>query len=155
MNRLRLIVLKIAAALALQAAAADLLAQQTQHLPTVPLNVGVYLIHAEVAATPAQREQGLMFRDKLGANDGMVFLFEAPSQVCMWMKNTLIPLSIGYFNNQKKLIDIQDMEPVSLVERSPKVYPSKSQAKYALEVPKGWFTRNRISIGAPLELPRH
>lgn len=146
MNRLRPIFLKIAAALALQAAAADLLAQQTQHLPVIPLNVGVYLIHAEVAATPAQREQGLMFRDKLGANDGMVFLFEAPSQVCMWMKNTLIPLSVAFIDSKGKIINIEEMQA-----QTTNSHCAKRAASYALEMNSGWFSHKHIVAGMTID----
>ncbi len=56
-----------------------------------------YVIKAEVAANNVEREQGLMFREKLGPNEGMVFLFEGAA-IWPWMKNTLIPLSVAFLD---------------------------------------------------------
>jgi len=66
------------------------------------------------------------------------------------MKNTLIPLSIGYFNTTGKLVDIQDMEPESVLVRELKVYKSAVPAQYALETNVGWYKENGIQIGAQL-----
>jgi len=70
-----------------------------QALPAVRLNAGIHNIRAEVARTPEQRSVGLMHRRELGANDGMLFVFEQAGVQCFWMRNTLVPLSI-YFNGQ-------------------------------------------------------
>lgn len=109
-------------------------------------------IRVEIAATEAQHAQGLMFRKKLGANEGMLFVFEDESFRGFWMKNTIINLSIGYFDQSKKLVDIQEMKATSMLEKeSPPTYPSKAPAKYALEMPEGWFKKNKISEGAILK----
>src|SRR4051794_25605336 len=91
-----LVRITLAATFIFGAGAAD--AQQTAKFRTIPLNIGIHVIRAEAAATPAQREQGLMFREKMGPNEGMVFLFGDPTTVCMWMKNTLIPLSVAFID---------------------------------------------------------
>ena len=65
----------------------------------VRLNAGIHNIDAEVAQTPEQREIGLMFRASMAANDGMLFAFEQPAQQCFWMKNTLMPLSIAFVDD--------------------------------------------------------
>jgi len=71
----------------------------------------MHVIKAEVAATNAERQQGLMFREKMGANEGMVFIFDAPADVCMWMKNTLLSLSVAFIDENGKIINIEDMQP--------------------------------------------
>ncbi len=102
----------------------------------------------EVAESNEQHQRGLMERRSLGDNQGMLFVFSDENYQNFWMKNTFIPLSIGFFDAQRKLVDIQDMEPVKSVLEIPKSYQSKQLAKYALEVPQGWFLRNKIKINS-------
>jgi uncharacterized membrane protein (UPF0127 family) len=110
--------------------------------PVVSLTAGMYVIQAEVAATEAQRQQGLMFREKLAPNAGMVFLFNRPAQVCMWMKNTLVPLSVAFIDEGGKIINIEDMQP-----QTTNSHCAGSQASYALEMNKGWFAQKNIKPG--------
>lgn len=110
--------------------------------PVIPLTAGMYVIQAEVAATEAQRQQGLMFREKLGPNAGMVFLFNQPAQVCMWMKNTLVPLSVAFIDERGKIINIEDMQP-----QTTNSHCASGQATYALEMNKGWFAQKNIKAG--------
>ena len=105
---------------------------------------------AEIADDSDLREHGLMFREKLADNTGMLFIFENEQPLNFWMKNTLIPLSIGFFSKAKKLIDIQEMVPAVMGDQDPQHYPSSGPAMYALEMPKGWFARNKIARGATL-----
>ena len=139
----------IATAAALSAAY-PLQAQQPVKFQTTTLNAGLYLIKAEVAASPAEREQGLMFREKLGSNEGMVFAFGAPAGVCMWMKNTLIPLSVAFMDENGKIINIEEMKQQTLDSHC-----STQAATYALEMNKGWFKQKNIKPGMTIEgLPR-
>jgi hypothetical protein len=115
------------------------LAQSLPKFPAISLTAGVYVIKAEVASTEAQREQGLMFREKMGTNEGMVFLFDSPSSVCMWMKNTLIPLSVAFLDKDGKIINIEDMEP-----QTTEAHCAKKPAQYALEMNRGWFKQKNI-----------
>jgi uncharacterized protein len=139
----------LAATLALVPCASTL-AEQPAKFPTIPLNVGVYVIKAEVAATPAEREQGLMFRERMGPNEGMVFLFEGPASVCMWMKNTLIPLSVAFIDENGKIINIEDMQP-----QTTDSHCAKKQIRYALEMNRGWFKQKNIKAGSIVDgLPR-
>ncbi|TCS38646.1 hypothetical protein EDC30_102386 [Paucimonas lemoignei] len=125
-------------------------AQQPTKFRTIPLNIGIHVIQAEAAATPAQREQGLMFREKMGTNEGMVFLFGAPTTVCMWMKNTLIPLSVAFIDDQGKIVNIADMKP-----QSTESHCGEKPVKYALEMNQGWFKQKNIKPGTVVEgLPR-
>lgn len=125
-------------------------AESALRFQKIPLNIGIYMIQAEVAANEAQREQGLMFRKTLGPNDGMVFLFAAPASVCMWMKNTLIPLSVAFIDQHGKIINIEDMAPQTTTSHC-----AKKPIQYALEMNQGWFQRKNIKPGAFIEgLPR-
>jgi len=121
-----------------------------QKFPVISLTSGIHVIKAEVAANNADREQGLMFREKLGPNEGMVFLFEEPAAVCMWMKNTLIPLSVAFLDENGKIINIEDMQP-----QTTESHCSKKPAVYALEMNQGWFKQKNIKPGSLIEgLPR-
>ncbi len=138
----------LAAGLIFGASAA--VAQQPVKFRTIPLNIGLHVIKAEAAVTPAQREQGLMHREKMGPNEGMVFLFEEPMTVCMWMKNTLIPLSVAFIDEQGKIMNIADMQPHSLDSHC-----GNKPVKYALEMNQGWFKQKNIKPGAEVDgLPR-
>lgn len=109
------------------------------------LRLGTAQIDVEIADTDASRNQGLMFREHLGENEGMLFVYKEPKILRFWMKNTYIPLTIGFFDVDQMLIQIENMEPDSFF--SPLVYKSKKPAKFALEVSRNWFLRNKISIG--------
>ena len=113
--------------------------------PVVALTAGMHVIQAEVAASEPQRQQGLMFREKLGANAGMVFLFNEPAQVCMWMKNTPLPLSVAFIDARGKILNIEDMQP-----QTPSSHCATGPALYALEMNKGWFAQKNIKPGATI-----
>ncbi len=107
-------------------------------------------IRVEVARTDGEKSKGLMFREKLGENEGMLFVFEREEILSFWMKNTRIPLSIAFLDRNGKIVDIQDMTPFSL-----QTHVSAVPAQYALEVNQGWFRRNGISVGDSVALPPH
>jgi uncharacterized membrane protein (UPF0127 family) len=113
-----------------------------QKLPTVQLNAGMHLITAEVAKTPQQRAIGLMHRERMGANEGMLFIFEQPSVQCFWMKNTLLPLSIAFLADDGRVVKIDEMQPQSLQEHC-----SGEPARYALEMNQGWFEKRGVKAG--------
>jgi uncharacterized membrane protein (UPF0127 family) len=139
-----------ASALALALTVSTAHAQQKK-FPVIPLNTGLYVIQAEVAATEAEREQGLMFRKSMGPNEGMVFLFGAPAKVCMWMKNTLLPLSVAFIDGDGKIVNIEDMQPQTLDSHC-----SSKPVVYALEMNLGWFKRKNILPGSTIEgLPKY
>jgi len=107
------------------------------------LSAGLYLIRAEVAYTFDARAQGLMFRRSLGPNEGMLFVFPEAESHCMWMKNTLIPLSVAFIDEKGKIVSISDMLPQTETSHC-----AKAAAKFALEMNKGWFAAKRIKPGA-------
>jgi uncharacterized protein len=113
--------------------------------PVVQLSAGMHLIRAEVAADMATRSRGLMFRKSLAPNAGMVFVFEDASLHCMWMKNTLIPLSVAFLDESGTIINIEDMTP-----HSEDTHCAKKPARYALEMDRGWFAGRGIKPGTKL-----
>ena len=125
-------------------------AQQPARFPLVSLTAGMHVIRAEVAATEAERQQGLMYREKMGPNEGMVFLFGVPASVCMWMKNTNIPLSVAFIDDHGKIVNIEDMQP-----HTTDSHCAKKPVRYALEMNQGWFRQKNIKAGTQIEgLPR-
>ena len=121
-----------------------------QGLPVIPLSAGMHSIRAEVAADMASRMTGLMHRPSMPANTGMLFIFDESSIHCMWMKNTLIPLSVAFLDDTGTVINIADMEPHN--EQS---HCASRQARYALEMNRGWFAQRGIKPGLKLGgLPR-
>ena len=111
------------------------------------IKIGTHVVTVEIADNEGKREFGLMFRQSLPANEGMLFIFDDSQQLNFWMKNTLIPLSIGYFDAKKTLIETHEMRPQVLGERETLTYPSHAPAKYALEMPTKWFHTNSIKSG--------
>jgi uncharacterized membrane protein (UPF0127 family) len=91
----------------------------------------------EIADDPAERERGLMFRDEMDADHGMLFIHDTEAPQAYWMKNTKIPLDILYFDHQRKLVSAQlRVPPCSLGDRCPP-YPSEGSALYVLELNAG------------------
>jgi uncharacterized membrane protein (UPF0127 family) len=105
------------------------------------------VLEAEIARTDTERAQGLMYRKSLEDGKGMLFIFEKDEILSFWMKNTLIPLSIAFIASDGRILEIRHMEPESLIS----VRSSRS-ARYALEVPRGWFDRVGIKPGDRLRL---
>lgn len=118
---------------------------QAQSMPLIQLSAGVHLIKAEIAANNEHRQQGLMFRQKLAANEGMLFIFDQNALHCMWMKNTLIPLSVAFLDEQGRILNIEDMQPQTL-ESHCAVKP----ARFALEVNLAWFKQRGIQAGSKI-----
>lgn len=116
-----------------------------QHLPVAQLSAGMHVVRAEVAADFTTRAQGLMHRKSLAPNSGMLFVFDDASIHCMWMKNTLIPLSVAFVDAGGTITNIADMEPHS--EQS---HCATRPAVYALEMTRGWFAQRGIKPGMKL-----
>ncbi|XDD47348.1 DUF192 domain-containing protein [Leptospira sp. WS39.C2] len=108
------------------------------------------VLKLEIANTPSTRATGLMYRTKLGEDEGMLFVFPKPDYLNFWMKNTLIPLSIGYFSEDMRLLESFDMKP----NQTDEVYNARKPAMYALEVNQGWFAKHKIGKDAVLTLER-
>lgn len=112
------------------------------------LSISGHTLIVEIAETEEQTQRGLMYRTELKDGVGMLFVFDSESVRTFWMKNTFVPLSIAFINSKKEIVDIQDMTPVkSEMDQNPPVYRSAAPARYALEVPRGWFSKKKIKIG--------
>ncbi len=135
---------------ALLAASLGIQAQDSpqMNLDRVTLASGMFRIDAQVAATPEQRQIGLMFRKEMPQYEGMIFIFEQPSKQCFWMKNTLIPLSAAFLSDDGTIVNIEDMKPLSLDGHC-----SAQPVRYVLEMNKGWFDKKGIKAGSKLVSP--
>lgn len=107
------------------------------------IRVGGVRLKVEIADTPPSRQRGLMFRERLSEDEGMLFVFERADHLSFWMKNTLIPLSIAFIDADDKIVQIEHMEPLD--EQT--LHRSVTPVLYALEVNQGWFERHRINVG--------
>ena len=114
-------------------------------LPVVKLTAGMHLISAELADTPGSRMQGLMHRRSLATNAGMLFVFDELDRHCMWMRNTLVPLSVAFLDESASVINIADMTP-----HSEQTHCAERPARYALEMNRGWFAERGIRAGFTL-----
>lgn len=110
---------------------------------TTELRIDGIAITAEVADEDAERQQGLMHRDSLPENHGMLFVYPEERTLSFWMRNTLIPLDIAFIDQGGRIVDIQQMEP-----QSDEQHRSARPAMYALEMRQGWFADNGIEVGA-------
>lgn len=111
--------------------------------PIYPLTIGDHSLEVELALTQNEQRKGLMFRSSLPENHGMIFVYPAPrTRACMWMKNTLIPLSVAFLDEQGEIVNIANMEPLSRQSHC-----AKKQARFALEMNQGWFKRRGIGQG--------
>ena len=113
--------------------------------PTATLDVGGAKLQAELAIDNASRMEGLMHRDSMPADHGMLFIYPDYATRSFWMKDTRIPLSIAFADKEGVIVKIADMEPFD-TGHTKSLYP----AKYALEVNKGWFDTNGVKKGAKI-----
>ena len=117
---------------------------------TTQLRIGKHTLKVEIAENDAQRARGLMHREKMPQDQGMVFIFEAPEYQSMWMKNTLIPLSVAFLDRDGVILNIADMQPQTLDS-----HMSAGPSLYAIETNKGWFAERGIKAGEKVSgLPR-
>lgn len=115
-------------------------------LPVIRLNVGIHVIRAEVANSFETRARGLMYRESLGPNQGMLFVFAWPERHCMWMKNTPLPLSVAFIDEGGEVVSISEMAP-----HTEDTHCAARPARFALEMRKGWFAGKAIRAGAKLQ----
>jgi uncharacterized membrane protein (UPF0127 family) len=114
-------------------------------LPVAELGAGMYRIEAEVAHTFETRQTGLMNRRAMPLHRGMVFVFPEARAHCMWMKNTLLPLSVAFVDERGRVINIEDMQP-----QTTDTHCAAGQARFALEMNLGWFAERGIKAGDTL-----
>jgi len=112
---------------------------------SLELSAGIHRIRAEVVNTSQSRAEGLMYRKNLPANYGMLFVFDQAAQHCMWMRNTLMPLSVAFIDASGRIINIEEMLPQTEMNHC-----AAKPAKFALEMSAGWFRSRGLSSGTQL-----
>ena len=113
--------------------------------PTLTID-GIKL-NVEIVQDAESRQKGLMNRDELEKNEGMLFVFNSTRVLSFWMRNTFIPLDIAFVTETGRIVDIQHMAPLDDTTS----YVSSAPALYALEVNAGWFSENGIKVGGQVE----
>lgn len=111
-------------------------------MPRLELNAGFHRIDAEVAADQQNRMQGLMNRRSMATNQGMLFVFTQADRHCMWMRNTLLPLSVAFLDERGQILNIENMKP-----QTENNHCAASPARFALEMNQGWFASKGIKVG--------
>lgn len=122
------------------------MATETTAAQRLSLKIGQTPLKVEFASTEEQRTKGLMFRKRLEKNSGMLFDFGAPARVCMWMKNTYIPLSVAFIDQDGVIVNVEDMKPLTTDSHC-----SNGWVRYAVEVNQGWFAARKIGPGHKVE----
>jgi uncharacterized membrane protein (UPF0127 family) len=117
-------------------------AQAQAQMPRIELNAGIHRIDAEVAADQADRMQGLMNRRNMATNQGMLFVFTRTDRHCMWMRNTFLPLSVAFLDEQGQILNIEDMKPQTETSHC-----AAGPARFALEMNQGWFAAKGLKAG--------
>lgn len=111
-------------------------------LPVEWLVVGNHRVSAEIAVHPEERNRGLMFRESLPEDHGMLFVFPEETVLRFWMRNTPLPLSIAYADAGGTIVRIADLEP-----HDERAVSSVRPARYALEMTRGWFAEHGVYPG--------
>jgi uncharacterized membrane protein (UPF0127 family) len=111
-------------------------------MPVIELTASFHRIEAEVAADNPSRMQGLMHRKSMAPNRGMLFVFPQPGSHCMWMRNTLLPLSVAFLDDQGTILNVENMQP-----QTENNHCAGSPARFALEMNRGWFAEKGIKPG--------
>ncbi|MCB1909776.1 MAG: DUF192 domain-containing protein [Rhodocyclaceae bacterium] len=110
--------------------------------PRVELSAGMHRIDAEFADDMASRARGLMHRRQLAPQEGMLFAFPRDERHCMWMRNTLIPLSVAFLDDGGRIVNIERMAP-----RTEDSHCASAPARFALEMNQGWFAGRGLKAG--------
>lgn len=115
------------------------------NLSRTDLTAGMFRIDVQLAQTPQQREIGLMFRQEMPQQEGMLFVFGTPGVQCFWMRNTLLPLTAAFVADDGTIVNLADMKP-----QSDDSHCSARPVRYVLEMNQGWFAKRGIKAGAKL-----
>jgi len=142
MKRLNALLASALCALSFAAAAQD---SPQMNLPRVTLGAGMYQIDAQVAQTPDQRTTGLMYRKDMPQYEGMLFVFEQPSGLCFWMKNTVLPLTAAFVADDGTIVNLADMKP-----QTTDSHCAAKPVRFVLEMNQGWFAKRGMKAGSKL-----
>ena len=122
-------------------------------LPAVTFEGRGARARVEVAATPEARERGLMFRDVLPEDQGMLFAYPDDRVLGFWMKNCRVPLSAAFLDREGKVLNIEEMAPgAGIPDDDLRRYESAGEARFVLEMEAGWFARRGVRPGDRADL---
>ena len=130
---------------------AALIVESVLALDLTPVTVGSATFQVEIARTPQEREQGLMFRRELPHGRGMLFI-QPPGPAAFWMKNTYIPLDLLYFDSDGKLLQVEASTPPCTTPNCPIDSSETTTVRYILEINAGAAARHGIRVGDRLRL---
>ena len=122
--------------------------QPQMNLPRIEITAGMHRIEAQVAASPQERQTGLMHRKEMPAHEGMLFVFEQPATQCFWMRNTLLPLTAAFVADDGTIVNLADMKP-----QTEDSHCSAKPVRYVLEMNQGWFRQHGLRAGMRLKHP--
>jgi uncharacterized membrane protein (UPF0127 family) len=123
---------------------------QPQSLPTITLTLGGRPFRIQVADSEGEHQIGLMYRDSMPADHGMIFIFPDERLREFWMKNTRIPLDIIYLDRRGQIVSIKQMKPYDLTG-----VPSDRPARFAIELNQGIARQINLKVGDRIEIPAH
>jgi hypothetical protein len=113
------------------------------NLARIILQAGPHRIEALVARTDEQRGRGLMHRQELSENEGMLFVHDEPVRTCFWMKDTPVALSAAFLDDDGAVVNIAEMQP-----QTENTHCAAAPVRYVLEMNRGWFRERGIEAGA-------
>jgi hypothetical protein len=122
--------------------------EEPQRLPTVKIRVGDVPLEAELAREERERQKGMMFRPHLAPDEAMLFIFDRDENLAFWMKNTYVDLDLAYIRSDGTIVQVERLKAHDLTS----VY-SREPARFALEVPPGWFEAHGIKVGDRVSIP--
>jgi uncharacterized membrane protein (UPF0127 family) len=115
------------------------------NLRRTQLSAGMHLLDVQLALTPEQRQIGLMWRKEMPQHEGMLFVFEQPASQCFWMRNTLLPLTAAFVDDDGTIVNLADMKP-----QNDDTHCSLKPVRFVLEMNQGWFAKRNIQAGYKL-----
>jgi uncharacterized protein len=121
---------------------------RAQEMRTQTLTIGFFKVTAEIAQTPQERARGLMGRQSLAPNHGMLFVFDTPGRQCFWMRNTPLPLTVAFIDARGTITSFADMTPFS-----EQAHCSTVPVRFALEMEQGWFKKRGVLVGDTVTMP--
>ena len=115
------------------------------NLQRTALNAGMHVLDVQLAMTPEQRQIGLMWRKEMPQHEGMLFVFEQAATQCFWMRNTLLPLTAAFLEDDGTIVNLADMKP-----QNDDSHCSIKPVRFVLEMNQGWFAKRNIKVGFKL-----
>lgn len=110
------------------------------------LTIGDRRVRVQLAIFPGEMQQGLMYRKTMEEDEGMLFVYDRSQQMSFWMRNTDLPLDIGFFDAGGELKEVYPLHP-----RDERPVQSLGPRQFALEMNQGWFGRSGVKPGATLD----